>query len=52
MSLRRLGDAVRIVDYREAFNFSAVVNLGARSRNGTHLLLLNDDTEVVTPTGW
>ncbi|HEY7626902.1 MAG TPA: glycosyltransferase [Ilumatobacteraceae bacterium] len=46
--LRSLGDVVRIVDYRDSFNFSAVVNLGAAHARGTHLLLLNDDTEVIT----
>jgi O-antigen biosynthesis protein len=46
--LRDLGSQVRIVDYREAFNFSAVVNLGAAHATGEHLLLLNDDTEVIS----
>ena len=44
--LRALGP-VRIVDYQEAFNFSAVVNLGAAHATGEYLLLLNDDTEVI-----
>ena len=47
--LCRLGTQVRIVDYDEAFNFSAVVNLGAAHARGEHLLLLNDDTEVISP---
>src|SRR3954453_1405251 len=46
--LRRLGPEVRLVDYQQAFNFSAVVNLGAAHAVGEHLLLLNDDTEVIT----
>jgi GT2 family glycosyltransferase len=46
--LRGLGPQVRLVDYRRPFNFSAVVNLGAAHAAGEHLLLLNDDTEVVT----
>ena len=37
--LRQLGSQVRIVDYDEAFNFSAVVNLGAAHATGEHLLL-------------
>jgi GT2 family glycosyltransferase len=44
-----LGPQVRLVDYREAFNFSAVINLGAAHATGNHLLLLNDDTEVISP---
>src|SRR3954471_16280384 len=46
--LRGLGPEVRLVDYQQAFNFSAVVNLGAAHAVGEHLLLLNDDTEVIT----
>ena len=49
--LRALGEEVRIVDYGEAFNFSAVINLGAAHARGDHLLLLNDDTEVIS-AGW
>ncbi|MEO6156218.1 MAG: glycosyltransferase [Ilumatobacteraceae bacterium] len=41
--------AVRIVDYDRSFNFSEAVNLGAAHASGTHLLLLNDDIEVVNP---
>jgi O-antigen biosynthesis protein len=44
-----LSDAVRIIDYRESFNFSAVVNLGAAHARGSHLLFLNDDVDVVSP---
>ena len=47
--LRRLGPQVRIVEYHDTFNFSAVVNLGAAHSTGEHLLLLNDDTEVISP---
>jgi GT2 family glycosyltransferase len=35
--------------YDRPFNWSAVMNLGAERAEGTHLLLLNDDTEVITP---
>ncbi len=41
--------AVRIIDYDAPFNFSATVNLGAAHARGEHLLLLNDDTEVIEP---
>ena len=46
--LTQLGSQVRLVDYDDAFNFSAVVNLGAAHASGEHLLLLNDDTEVIS----
>jgi O-antigen biosynthesis protein len=42
-------DRLRLVAYEEPFNFSAKVNLGAVHSEGEHLLLLNDDMEVVTP---
>ncbi len=38
---------VRIVGDDAPFNFSAAVNLGAAHASGTHLLLLNDDVEVI-----
>ena len=47
--LAALSDAVRVVDFAAPFNFSASVNLGAAHARGQHLLLLNDDTEPVSP---
>jgi GT2 family glycosyltransferase len=44
--LEQLG--VRILSYREPFNFSSVCNLAARNASGEHLLLLNDDMEVLS----
>jgi len=46
--LRESDPRVRIVDYDAAFNFSAVVNLGAAHAGGQYLLLLNDDTEIAS----
>jgi len=43
------GDRLRLVEYDQAFNFSAKINLGAAHGEGEHLLLLNDDMEVATP---
>ncbi len=40
---------VRLVTYDKAFNFSAKCNLGVANSAGDHVLLLNDDTEVITP---
>jgi O-antigen biosynthesis protein len=48
--LRALGgDRLRVVPYDQPFNFSTKVNFGAAHSDGEHLLLLNDDMEVVTP---
>lgn len=44
-----LGDRLRLVMYDRPFNFAEKINLGAAHAFGTHFLLLNDDTEVVTP---
>ena len=37
----------RVVYYKGAFNFSAINNFGATFAEGEHLLLLNNDVEVV-----
>jgi len=49
MEARLSRRGVRRVAYSEAFNWSRVNNLGARHATGSHLLLLNDDMEVITP---
>ncbi len=43
------GPRLRMVDYDLPFNFSDKVNVGALKSHGEHLLMLNDDMEVVTP---
>ncbi len=40
---------VRLVEGDEPFNFSARINRGVMSSRGDYVLLLNDDTEVMTP---
>ena len=40
---------ITIVDYPKPFNFSAMINKGARVARGSYYLLLNNDTEVITP---
>lgn len=40
---------VRVVRYPYGFNYSAINNFGARYGRGEYLLLLNNDTEVITP---
>lgn len=40
---------VRVITWPEAFNFSKIVNFGAREAKGEYLLILNNDTEVMAP---
>jgi len=40
---------IRFVRYVHQFNFSRKINLGALHSSGDYFLLLNDDTEVITP---
>ena len=40
---------VRVVTWEGKFNYSAVNNFGARFCSGEYLLLLNNDTAVITP---
>ncbi len=42
---------VRVVEQRGPFNFSRLVNLGAKASSGEIILLLNDDVEPIE-TGW
>lgn len=42
------GSGITIVTYRGAFNYSAVNNLGVREASGDYILLLNNDTEVIS----
>lgn len=44
-------ERVRFECYDRPFNFSAINNFGAGLAAGEHLLLLNNDTEVIAP-GW
>ena len=39
---------ITIVTYKGEFNYSAVCNLGVRYASGEYILLLNNDTEVIT----
>lgn len=39
---------VKIVNYHGGFNYSAINNLGAEYSDGEYLLLLNNDTQVIT----
>lgn len=39
---------LQVVKYEGAFNFSAINNFGRKAANGEHLLLLNNDIEVLS----
>ena len=41
----------RVVPFREEFNYSRINNLGVSRARGEYVLLLNDDTEVISG-GW
>jgi len=43
------GERIRIVEFKDPFNFARKINLGAVHASGEYLLLLNDDIEVITP---
>ncbi len=43
------GDRLRVVPYDRPFSFSEKINAGAAVAEGEHLLLLNDDIEVIAP---
>lgn len=40
---------VRIIEYPQAFNFSAQCNSGVAAAQGEYVLLLNNDTEIIQP---
>ncbi len=42
-------DQVKVVRWEGAFNYSAIINHGVRHAAGSRLLLLNNDTEVISP---
>ena len=39
----------RSVEYKGDFNYSKINNFGVQYAKGEYLLLLNNDTEVITP---
>lgn len=40
---------VRVVEYKGGFNYSKINNLGVSHATGEYVLLLNNDTQVITP---
>ncbi len=48
-SLERGNSSYRIIPFKEAFNYSRLNNLAARSARGEHILFLNNDIEIIHP---
>ena len=42
-------EKIKIVTYEGGFNYSAINNFGVRFADGEYILLLNNDTQVITP---
>ena len=47
--LKQADSRIRVVTWEREFNYSAINNFGAQYANGEYLLLLNNDTEAITP---
>lgn len=47
--LKKYPERIKFITWDNEFNFSKLVNFGAQSANGDYLLLLNNDTEIITP---
>lgn len=45
----RYPDVLRVITWEQEFNFSKLMNFGVKHAKGDYLLLLNNDTEVITP---
>lgn len=43
-------DNLKVIVWDDIFNYSAINNFGASQAKGEYLLLLNNDTEVITPS--
>lgn len=48
-TLKERYSQIKVVTYEGGFNYSAINNFGAAYAEGDYLLLLNNDTEVITP---
>ena len=47
--LEERDDRVRFIEANIAFNFSKLVNSGAAAARGEHIVLMNNDIEILTP---
>jgi GT2 family glycosyltransferase len=46
------GDRFKVLQELSPFNFSYLVNQGVKAAQGSMILLLNNDTELISPTNW
>lgn len=46
--LETLDDRIRFIEYNVEFNFSKIVNRGVEEARGDHIILLNNDIEIIT----
>lgn len=49
--LEETDSRIRVIPYKEPFNYSSINNFGAQYARGEYLLLLNNDTEIIAE-GW
>lgn len=47
--LKKLHDNIQVVTYKGEFNYSRINNFGMKYTKGDYVLLLNNDTEVISP---
>lgn len=48
--LKKLHDNIQVATYKGEFNYSKINNFGMKYTKGDYVLLLNNDTEVISPT--
>lgn len=47
--LKKIHDNIRVVTYKGEFNYSRINNFGMKYTKGDYVLLLNNDTEMISP---
>lgn len=47
--LQKQDSRVRVIEWKDTFNYSRITNFGVEASKGDYILLMNNDTEVITP---